>query len=80
MEKHVFKVSDMNCDGCVANIQRGLEADSRIKSFDIQLSKKQVSVEGDLNLEEGAEIIRNSGYSPEPSTEKKGFLGSLFSN
>jgi len=79
MEKHVFKVSDMNCNGCVATIRQSLEADTRIETFDIQLSKKQVSVEGNLSTEETAEIIRDSGFNPELSTQKKGFLGSLFS-
>ncbi len=41
MEKHVFKVSDMNCNGCVATIQKGLEADARVESIDIQLSKNK---------------------------------------
>jgi copper chaperone CopZ len=80
MEKHVFKVNDMNCNGCVATIRQGLEADTRIETVDIQLSKKQVSVSGDLTPEETAEIIRNSGFNPEQGTQKKGFLGSLFSN
>ena len=79
MEKYIFKVSDMNCNGCVATIRQDLEADVRIESVDIQLSKKQVSVSGDLTTEETAEIIRNSGFKPEPDTQKKGFLGSLFS-
>ena len=65
MEKHVFKVNDMNCNGCVATIRQGLEADTRIETVDIQLSKKQVSVSSDLTPEETAEIIRNSGFNPE---------------
>ena len=80
MEKHVFKVSDMNCNGCVATIQKGLEADARVESIDIQLSKKQVSVSGDITSDETAEILRNSGFKPEESVQKKGFLGSLFSS
>ena len=80
MDKHVFKVNDMNCNGCVATIREGLEADKRVESIDIQLSKKQVSVMGDLSTEESAAIIRNSGFNPEQSTEKKGFLGNLFSS
>ena len=80
MEKQVFKVSDMNCNGCVATIQKDLKADARVKTVDIKLSKKQVSVQGDLSPEETAEIIRNSGFHPEQSSEKKRFLGRLFSS
>ena len=80
MEKHVFKVNDMNCNGCVATIQKDLEADARVETIDIQLSKKQVSVGGELTSEESAEIIRNSGFNPEAGVQKKSFLGSLFSS
>ncbi len=80
MDKHVFKVNNMNCNGCVATIRQGLEADTRIETVDVRLSKKQVIVSGDLSQEETAEIIRNTGFTPELGSEKKGFLGSLFSN
>lgn len=80
MEKHVFNVSDMNCNGCVATIQKDLEADTRIQTIDIKLSKKQVTVSGEVTSEESAEIIRNAGFHPEPAAGKKGFLGGLFSS
>ena len=79
MEKQVFTVNDMNCNGCVSSIRQGLEADGRIETVDIQLSKKQVSVQGDLTAEETAEIIREAGFQPEMGAKKKGFLGNLFS-
>lgn len=80
MDKHVFTVNNMTCNGCVSNIQQGLEADARIKSIDIKLSKKLVTVEGDLTSEEAAEIIQNSGYQAEVGSQKKSFLGNLFSS
>jgi len=79
MEKHVFNVSDMNCNGCVATIQKDLQADARIQTVDIKLSKKQVTVSGDVTSEESAEIIRNAGFHPEPDSGKRGLLGGLFS-
>ncbi|MCF6238172.1 MAG: heavy-metal-associated domain-containing protein [Candidatus Marinimicrobia bacterium] len=79
MDKPVFTVNNMTCNGCVANI-KGLEVDARIKSIDIKLAKKQVTVEGDLTFEEGAELIRDAGYQPEAGVEKKGFLGNLLSS
>jgi len=80
MNKHVFTVNNMTCNGCVSSIQQGLEDDSRIKSINIKLSKKVVTVEGDLTSEEAAEVIRESGYEPVVGTQKKGFLGNLFSS
>jgi len=79
MDKHRFTVNNMTCNGCVSTIRQGLEADSRVKSVDIKLSKKLVSIEGDLSSEEAAGIIISSGYTPTVGTQKKGFLGSLFS-
>ncbi len=80
MEKQVFTVNDMNCNGCATTIRQGLEADDRVQNIDIQLSKKQVLVEGNLTPDETAEIMRNSGFHPEISVQKKSFLGNLFSN
>ena len=79
MEKHVFTVDNMTCNGCVANIRQSLEADQRIQSIDIQLSRKRVTVEGDINSQETAEIIRQAGYHPEEGSKSKGLLGGLFS-
>ena len=80
MNKHVFTVNNMTCEGCVSNIQRGLEGDARIKSINIKLSKKRVIVEGNLTVEEAAEVIMDAGYQPEVGVEKKGFPGNFFSS
>jgi len=78
MSKHIFTVNNMTCDGCVATIRQGLEADTRIQTVDIKLAKKKVMVTGDLTAEEAAENIRNSGYNPIAGQQKKGILGNLF--
>lgn len=69
----------MHCNGCVSTIRGGLEADDRVNDIEINLKKKKVSISGQLNSDEAAEIIRNVGYSPEPQDQKKGIIGSLFS-
>ena len=79
MNKYTFTVSNMNCDGCVANIKQALESDDRISDFQIELSKKMVDVEGSLSSEAAAMVIRDAGYDVVEGQEKKGFLGSLFS-
>lgn len=78
MEKQVFTVNNMNCGGCVTNIQQALEADQRVSTINIELSKKQVSVTGDLSAEETATIIRDAGYDAEIGARKSGFLSKLF--
>lgn len=79
MAKQIFQVNDMNCNGCATTIRQGLESDRRINSIDINVSKKRVAVEGDLTPDESAQLIRDSGFHPEITVEKKGFFGSLFS-
>lgn len=73
-----LKVSNMNCDGCVANIQRALEADANISSFQIELSDKLVTVNSELEEQVVAQIIKDSGYDATPYTDKKGFLSTIF--
>lgn len=80
MDKQTFMVNDMNCNGCISTIRQRLESDERIETVDFKLSKKEVYVVGDLKADETAEIIRNAGFHPEEATQKKGFLGNLFSN
>ena len=80
MNKHIFTVNTMKCDGCVSTIQSSLEADERVQTIDIQLSKKLVEVSGNLSGDQVAEIITNSGHSPEPVKEKKNFFSGLFSS
>ena len=70
----------MTCNGCVATIRQGLEADPRIQTVAIKLSRKEVTVEGELTAEEAAENIRNSGYHPLVGQKKPGLLGKLFSS
>lgn len=79
MNKHIYIVNNMTCNGCVSTIQNGLEADARVHSVDIKLPKKRVTVVGELTADEAAEIIRNSGYQAEAAPEKKGILGNIFS-
>jgi len=78
MEKQLLTVSNMTCNGCVSNIQKALEEDKRIQTIDIQLSKKLVSVTGDLTPEETAKVIQDAGYDATIGAQKSGFFGKLF--
>jgi len=80
MEKHVFNVRDMTCEGCVASIRSELQADPRIKTVSFKLSRKEVEVTGEVSAKESAEMIRNAGFHPEEGEGKKGLLGRLLSS
>lgn len=78
MAVHSYKVSNMNCDGCVTNIRRALE-DAEIQEFDIQLSKKLVTVTTEMDGEAVASLIKEAGYDAQPDSEKQGgFFNKLF--
>jgi copper chaperone CopZ len=80
MDRQVLTVSNMTCNGCVANIQKALEADERVKTIDIQLSKKRVTVSGELTADETAKIIQDAGYDASIGAKKTGLLSKLFNN
>lgn len=80
MEKQIFTVSNMNCNGCVSNIKQALEADKRVANIDFELTKKLVTVSGDLTPEEVAGIIQEAGYDASIGAQKTGFLNKLFSS
>lgn len=78
MAEYKFKVNNMTCDGCVANIQRALEESEDIASFKIELNKKDVTVSSELDQQNVAQIINDAGYDAVPNSGKKGFLNQLF--
>lgn len=80
MEKQYFTVNNMTCGGCVSNIQKALEEDDRINTIDIQLSKKLVTVTGELSAAETASVIQAAGYNAQVGKPKTGILGKLFSS
>lgn len=79
MADYKFKVSNMNCEGCVSNIQRALEGDENIASFNIELSDKHVTVQSELDEQAVAQVIRDAGYDAVPDTGKRGLFHTIFS-
>ncbi|MCF7809245.1 MAG: heavy-metal-associated domain-containing protein [Candidatus Marinimicrobia bacterium] len=78
MSSYKFKVSNMNCAGCVANIERALSSVEKIDTFDIELSEKRVSVDSDLDEQAVAQVIIEAGYEAVPDDGRQGFLSKLF--
>jgi cation transport ATPase len=61
--KYTVTVKDMNCDHCVATIDKAL-ANAGINERDINLEKKTVTFDAS-HIEKGLEAIQNAGYTPE---------------
>ncbi len=76
MAKYLFKVNDMTCGGCASNVQTALENSDNVTHVDIDVEKRQVSVESDMPESDVIALISQAGYTPEV-VEKKGFFGRL---
>jgi copper chaperone CopZ len=57
-----FKVTSMTCNHCKGNITKALEKVAEIKSFDIDLASKIVTVKSSLTNDEIKQVIEGSGY------------------
>ena len=62
MMKYSVTVSDMNCQHCVATIDKALEA-AGIQEREINLENKTVHFDTS-NIEKGLKAIQNAGYTP----------------
>lgn len=60
-----FKVSDMSCGHCKARISAALSQNKKIRSFDVDLEKKIVTVDTDLTAETISDLIDEAGYTAE---------------
>ena len=63
--KEKYKVLNMNCNHCVANISKALEQNDEIEKFKINLKKKEVIVTGDVSKETVIKCIEDAGYQVE---------------
>ncbi len=63
--KYRFKVDDMSCNHCKMTIEKALQELEDIELYNVDLEKKEVSVESDGDAQEIIDKIRERGYSPE---------------
>lgn len=58
-----FYVRDMMCPRCVAHVKEALSVEG-VKSVDVNLDTKKVSVESSLSLETLMKYVKDAGYEP----------------
>ena len=58
-----FYVRDMMCPRCVAHVKEALSVEG-VKSVDVNLDTKKVSVESNLSLETLMSYVKKAGYEP----------------
>lgn len=57
-------VEGMSCQGCVRKLTRKLEEDDRIEACTVELDPGAATVQGALDQEALAELVRKAGYTP----------------
>ena len=60
-----IKVPDMSCDHCKMRIQKALMGLDGVKSVEVDLESKHVTIAGDIDKEKVVSTIEDAGYSVE---------------
>ncbi len=58
-------VDGMTCQGCVRKLTRVLNEDARVESATVELDPGSASVQGSLDADALAELVRKAGFSPQ---------------
>ena len=58
-------VPDMSCMHCKMTLEAALEKVKGIRSYSIDLETKTIDIEGDIDRETVAAVIKDAGYSVE---------------
>ncbi|MBI3772388.1 MAG: heavy-metal-associated domain-containing protein [Gammaproteobacteria bacterium] len=63
METLQFKVANMKCQGCVANVRNGLVTVAGVNNVDVDLGRAEVTVQGDhLDRQQITAKLAQLGY------------------
>jgi copper chaperone CopZ len=65
MSKILLNVSGMKCGGCVANVEKALNAVSGIESVQVSLEQKSATVTGTADPAMLARVVTEAGYPAE---------------
>lgn len=60
--KYTFSVPDMSCNHCKMRIEKTMNESGRVKSLNIDLATKKVSLESDLDEKELVALFDKAGY------------------
>ncbi|MBI9031944.1 heavy-metal-associated domain-containing protein [bacterium] len=65
MKTNTYKVLNMNCNHCVANITKALKGLPGVEDLAFNLKVKEVEVQGDISSEVVIKAIEDAGYDVE---------------
>lgn len=67
--KYTFSVPDMSCNHCKMRIEKTMNESGRVKSLNIDLATKKVSLESDLDENELVALFDKAGYDATSSVK-----------
>lgn len=62
METKTYSVKGMGCEGCAKSIKTALEKSNMVASAQISFPDEKATITSNLNKQELAEIVKQSGY------------------
>jgi len=60
-----INISNMKCNGCVANAQKALQGLAGLESAEINLQQANAVLTGDFDLDEAIRRLTDAGYPAE---------------
>ncbi len=62
----VLSIPGMKCGGCVANVEKALNAESGVSGVNVDLDSKTARLQSELPVARLVEVIKAAGYDAEP--------------
>jgi len=62
-EQYFFKVNGMKCGGCVASVEKAVQALAGVESVEVDLESAMASVKGSASSEEVISAIDSAGFN-----------------
>jgi len=69
-KKQQFNISGMHCASCALVIEGALKKLPGVKSVNVNYANEKATVEGEVEVREVIEVIKNSGYYAEPISQE----------
>ncbi len=60
--KYTFNVPDMSCNHCKMRIEKTMNESGKVKSLDVDLASRKVSLESDLDENALIDLFDKAGY------------------
>lgn len=63
-----INISNLKCNGCVANAKKALEGLSGLESVEVDLKQANAVLTGDIDLDDALQRLKDAGYPSEKAS------------